>query len=128
MSDGSRSAVDKDPLTFDLFDLLQRCRGDESFMAMMLDKFAKNAPASLDMLRSAIDEGRNEDAVRAAHMLSGAAANMAAVAVCRSAHEIEQSCRNGEFGKAEDLLERLAGEIAQCVESVPKIVSGITAE
>jgi len=81
----------------------------------MLEKFAERVGPDLEKLEQAISCGQQEEAVRAAHTLKGAAANLSAGSVRQAASDVERACRAGQFEEAGRLLVCLREAAGRCV-------------
>ncbi len=81
--------------------------GEPDFRAELLEMFFAEADRQMTALAVAVSSGSSDIALRAAHALSGAAANVGAVQMRELAGEIEAVARAGGLEFAMPLLDRL---------------------
>ncbi|MEA1991930.1 MAG: Hpt domain-containing protein [Thermodesulfobacteriota bacterium] len=68
----------------------------------LINLFVEVGTTDMDKLQSAIDEGKAEDAAKAAHSLKGASGNLGLMEFAQIAKEIEEKGRSGQLeGTAE---------------------------
>ncbi len=72
---------------------LRLLNGDERLYAALLQRFLRDLPARMQELRSALEDGHAEAALRAAHTLKGVAGNVGALSIFAIAAELEQAMR-----------------------------------
>jgi len=83
---------------------------EPNFLADLVNSYIKNAQATLDTIRVAIDE-ENPTALRfAAHSLKGSSANLGAHILAAYAHEVENLGRSGSVSGAQSAYQRLLDE------------------
>jgi CheY-like chemotaxis protein len=83
---------------------------EPNFLADLVKSYIKNAQATLDTIRVAIDE-ENPTALRfAAHSLKGSSANLGAHILAAYAHEVENLGRSGSVSGAQSAYQRLLDE------------------
>ncbi len=97
---------------FDREEALDRLGGDEelifTLIAMMLDEM----PSNIDKLSRALDE-KNADSVRRhAHTIKGAAGNVSAIAIAKTAARMEQDAKNNDLAAASTGLAELKENFA----------------
>jgi CheY-like chemotaxis protein len=85
----------------DIAQLLDRCSGDSAFMRQILGKFQLQLDENLVQLASALNDEDLAQVARLAHALKGAAGNISASAISRTASELERKVREEP---AEELL------------------------
>jgi HPt (histidine-containing phosphotransfer) domain-containing protein len=81
--------------------------GEPEFRAELLEMFFAEADRQMTALAGAISSGSSDIALRAAHALKGAAANVGAVQMRELARELEVVVRSGGLEFAMSLLDRL---------------------
>jgi len=85
---------------------------DEEAYAELLDVFLEDAPARVDAIRSAIDDGDTATLAREAHSYKGAAAVLEATEVRNCADALELLARAGHLHGAAAIANRLVVESA----------------
>jgi signal transduction histidine kinase/CheY-like chemotaxis protein len=93
---------------------LRRTGGNPKRYEMLLRKFAESA--NVDEIRDALASGDTATAVRTAHSLKGAAANLGATAVANSAAEVETGIKAGQ--SVQPQLDTLATKLRAAVEAI----------
>lgn len=89
---------------FDAEGLLDRLMGDSDLAAEILKGFFDDMPNQMERLKTAA-EGQERDQVRRiAHTIKGAAGNIGAVGLEKTAQEIEEAARNNEMEKVISIL------------------------
>lgn len=93
------------PTSAEIFDraaALARLEGDGDLLAMVVASFLEDVPRDLAGLRSALAQGKSQEAGRHAHSIKGASANVGAEALRRIAARLEQQLHEGmtERGRA----------------------------
>ena len=101
------------PPVFDLDDLGARLCGRMDVVPRLTGMFRKNTADNLQALRRAIDAGDREQVRVLAHTIKGAAANISAQALRRTATELESRLREGEGDGWGAYLARLESEFAE---------------
>jgi PAS domain S-box-containing protein len=86
--------------SFDLAAALLRVEGDRELLEEIAGLFAEEWPNLMTKIRAAFDASDALQLARQAHTLKGSASNLGAVAVVRSASELEQMARAGDFHAA----------------------------
>ena len=91
--------------------LKQSISGDMGLLLELIDIFIDTEPAMLTAIGAAL-EGEDTSALeKTAHALKGSAANFGAQAVVRTAAALEALGNGGRLAGAQELLEKLAGEL-----------------
>ncbi len=103
MSDVDRGVFEREAL-------IERLEGDEELLAEIVGLFLEDAPSQIQKVDSAISGGVAVDALRAAHSLKGAAANVGAPKLRQTALDIERLAGAGELSEAARVCERLSSE------------------
>ena len=116
--DGANSAQElhsKEPVTnaIDLTATLERLEGDRDLLGELAQLFRTECPKMVDEIRRAITAHDAENLAQQAHTLKGSAANLGAMAVSRTAMELEKIARSGDMEHASVLLNHLAEEVGQ---------------
>jgi HPt (histidine-containing phosphotransfer) domain-containing protein len=81
--------------------------GDPVFRAELLAMFFEEATRQMTVLSSALATGSSDSALRAAHALKGASANVGAVCMLELSRELEAVVRSGGLEFTAPLLDRL---------------------
>jgi two-component system, sensor histidine kinase and response regulator len=84
---------------------------DTSFFVEVIDLFLEEAPRQLDALREAVAAGDAERARLAAHSLKGAAGNVGAKPMARSADRLEKLARAQSLEGAREIVQDLEGQL-----------------
>jgi CheY-like chemotaxis protein/HPt (histidine-containing phosphotransfer) domain-containing protein len=98
-------AADEDP--FDWALALSHVDGNEALLYELVELFARESRAQLELVRSGIEQRDAELLARGAHTLKGAAQVFGATAVVEVALSLETLGRRGELAGASELLETL---------------------
>lgn len=75
----------------EMWELLGRCLGKPELAARVLLRFQKQLTEDIARIESALDAEEYEAARETVHRLKGAAANVAAHALCEQAHALESA-------------------------------------
>ena len=102
-----------EPPVFDEAVLLNLLGGDREAAAEITAEFLKDAPLQAAALRDALAAGDAALAMRQAHTLKGASANVGAEALRAVAHAAELACADGPPREAAELVERLDAELTR---------------
>ena len=92
------------PSVFDRGAFIQRLMGDEELATTIIAVFLDDIPLQIQALKDYLDGGDTVGAVRQAHTIKGAAANISAEALSAVAFEIE---KNGKMGDQSVLTAKL---------------------
>jgi PAS domain S-box-containing protein len=98
---GSRHAlVEPAALNRDSLEALKslQAEGDDGFLKEMVELFLADTPARLDDLQTALDNGQQQEFVRAVHSIKGASANFGADDLHMMCAAIEEMGRAGQMG------------------------------
>lgn len=99
--------------------LLANCMGNASLVAMLLDKFEKQAREDTVRIEHAIAAGDAGQVARHAHALKGAAGALTAGDIHRTAAAIELAARQSQLDAAEQLLIDLRSDVERCLAYLP---------
>ncbi len=113
----SQSEVPELPV-FDLDDLLKRLGGNQEMVPLFTDMFIRNTAAFIASLQQALCDG-DDDGVRVqAHSIKGAAANISAPRIVKTAAFLETLARDRQQRELwGGLAEQLDGEIKEFVKN-----------
>jgi two-component system, sensor histidine kinase and response regulator len=103
---------DESILVFDRNTLLERLGGKKEMLKVFLDMFDKNITGYLALLQAAFEQGDVEQVRIQAHTIKGAAGNISAIRVSKTAAAMETLAREDQLTEATDLFQRLKDEIA----------------
>lgn len=105
---------------FEVREGIERVGGSVEAYTRLVRKFAENQAGAVREIRSALDDGDHELAVRTAHSLKGAAGALGAVAVQEAAGRLEADLKARSNGAtpAPDLIDPLASSLEQAVETI----------
>lgn len=87
------------------FDGVLRRLGNENIIARVAVKFLNDN--SINELKSALSDGRSEDAFRAAHTLKGVCVNLGFDRLYECSSELTELLRDGSMDGADTLLSRV---------------------
>jgi len=96
---------------FDRTGLLERLGGQEEMVNVFIDMFAKNVSGYVELLLSALDCRDAEQVRIQCHAIKGAAGNIAALQVCKTATAMETHARDGRLNDAAQLFQQLKDEV-----------------
>jgi HPt (histidine-containing phosphotransfer) domain-containing protein len=107
------------PTPLDLPSLLANCMGNASLVAMLLDKFEKQAREDTLRIEHALAAGDAGLTARHSHALKGAAGALTAGDIYRSAAAIELAARQSQLESAAQLLIELRSDVDRCLAYLP---------
>jgi HPt (histidine-containing phosphotransfer) domain-containing protein len=94
--------------------LLDSVDGDRAFVADLAEAYLTDSATHRDGIRAAVDASDADALVRPAHTLKSSSATVGAMAVSRTARELEMAGRSGSLdATVPGLVERLDDEWAQ---------------
>ncbi|MDR2727292.1 MAG: Hpt domain-containing protein [Deltaproteobacteria bacterium] len=96
---------------------LRNLNGNEQLYNKLLRRFADSNIQAGQEIRTAVDAGDNETAVRLAHTLKGVAASLGAPDLSAEALTVEQLLKNGGTLEA-DGLNALEAALGQALEAI----------
>ncbi len=96
---------------FDQQALLDRLSGDKALLEEIVDGFLKDAPHRIDAMKKAVNKGDAQEIQRQAHTLKGAAANVEALALQRTAARLEEAGTIGDLDSAASLVFNLSKDL-----------------
>ena len=102
--------TDIDPPEATIFDregLLARVMGDETLAAVLTNTFLDDIPNQIDTLRQQLETGNCAAATRTAHTIKGAAANVGAIVLSRSAADMEKAGKEAALDNMKHILPKL---------------------
>jgi HPt (histidine-containing phosphotransfer) domain-containing protein len=97
---------------FNRAEVLDRCLGDESLMATLLQVFVQQADEDLAEIQRATAAGDVQKVLKATHRLKGSAANLALERVRQAALAMETHVREQGLAGAESLVDTLRTDVA----------------
>jgi PAS domain S-box-containing protein len=98
------------PMVFNEEALLRRLLGDQRLASPILRSFVSGGPVRLDGLRQRIAAADARGTQHLAHTLKGAAATVAAEALCAMATAVEQAGAAGQLQHCDELMPRVTEE------------------
>ena len=84
--------------------------GDPAVVADLVDTFLAEAPALVETVRRAADDGRRVDLKRAAHSLKSSSAALGAAAMSATCAHLEASALDAEPEAVREAVSRVAAE------------------
>ena len=103
---------------FDKAGLLTRLLGDEELAGRIAATFQQNVPQQIEALRGALTAGDGPSAVRQAHAIKGASANVGGEALRAVAGDIEQAVKAGDLASAGSRLSEMETEFSRLQEAM----------
>ncbi|MHC4886820.1 MAG: Hpt domain-containing protein [Planctomycetota bacterium] len=97
---GRPTATSGDAVLFDRAEALEGLGGSQALLAQVVETLCCDLPLMLEALECSLEQGDLEEAVRHAHSIKGAAANLAGHRVQRAALMVEVAARAGNPGDA----------------------------
>jgi PAS domain S-box-containing protein len=105
----------------DLTAALERVEGDRELFNEIAQLFAHECPGFIESIRRAHAADDLPSVQRLAHTLKGAASNVAATKVTEAALALEIHARDGQMGQADELIAKLASEVALVLPEIDSI-------
>ncbi len=110
-----------EPKVIDRETVMARFCGDGAMFREAAEVFRQSCPRLLAQLRQAFAAGDRVALERAAHTLRGSVGNFGAEAAVEAALALERSAAGEEWGRMEQVLERLEEEIERLVPALEKL-------
>ncbi|MGC3967924.1 MAG: response regulator [Pirellulales bacterium] len=107
---------------FRVDDLLSRCQGDKAFATRLLEKFRNRLPGDLAAISEAAASGDREALRSRAHQLKGCAKNLGAEKLGLHVGVIEAEATSGAELTLNTAVERLHGEVEDCLNRVDLLI------
>ncbi len=101
----------KEALPVNMDAALERCGGDRDFLNEMLNEFLEFAQGQITQIAGAIDKSDLPVLTREAHSIKGAAANLGAETLAKTALELELLGKQEQLNGARELLDKLNEQI-----------------
>jgi CheY-like chemotaxis protein/HPt (histidine-containing phosphotransfer) domain-containing protein len=105
---------------FDAEGLLRRLMGDRQLAGKVIEGFLERTPATLDALRTRLDEADAPGALALAHALRGSSATVAAVGLQVVALAMEVAGKQGELDRCGELLPRAVEEFQRYKDTLER--------
>ncbi len=106
-------AEDGEEMVWDRAAMLARLMDDEELAGIILESFLGDLPRQIEMLRQALDADDMTVAVRQAHTIKGAAANVGGEQLRTEALTMEEGLRRGEATTARERLPHIEAAFAR---------------
>ena len=100
--------------------LLENMAGDEELVKEILDTFKEDAASIVESLRTAINEGHNNEAQLHSHSLKGASANVKATELYTVAKELNDYYKASQFDKAPECFKRVEAAYERLLNELSK--------
>jgi HPt (histidine-containing phosphotransfer) domain-containing protein len=104
-------------------DVLREVGGDR-FFGELIDTFLADAPSLLAQLRRGFENGRPEEARRAAHTLKSNGATFGAQSFSQLCRELEEMATTGRLERAPDLVGQVDAEYASVEAALAAVRDG----
>jgi HPt (histidine-containing phosphotransfer) domain-containing protein len=111
----------------DVSALLDRCVGDKTFVAKILDKFAQRVATDVDALRAAVEASDLAAVTRGAHTIKGSAANVSAIKLSAACDLLEKDARAGELATAPERLATIGRELDRFFDALEETLESLKA-
>jgi HPt (histidine-containing phosphotransfer) domain-containing protein len=114
---------------YDLDALVDRCMGDASLAAKLLDRFGERLPITVAEVERALAAGDRSELLRQAHTLKGEAGSLAAVRLQKAAAELEACVRDVQDLKDPQIVSlgrALTAAANQCRQRWPHAIDALT--
>ncbi len=115
------NAVIEEKSIFDEKEILERLMDDQDMARQVIHIFLQQLPVQVCDLKKHIDRSDVALAAGLAHTIKGAAANVAASAIRKTAQDIEETVKNGQWQQAAGIVHDLDRHAGQFKEAVQKI-------
>jgi HPt (histidine-containing phosphotransfer) domain-containing protein len=102
-----------------LGDFLERCMGNSTIAALVLDKFEKQLHADMPALETHLARRDVDQIARAAHALKGSAGAAAAAELQGVAERVEGFARQRQIESIRQSLSELRTEVERCLAYLP---------
>jgi CheY-like chemotaxis protein len=112
------SGADTEPGAFDKVELMGRLDGDVHSLVEVVDEFLRTCPGVLSAIGQAVDSRDSQALERAAHMLKGAVATLAAKPAFDAALNLEMMGRYGQLDAAGEGLTLLEERISSLTSAL----------
>jgi two-component system, sensor histidine kinase and response regulator len=125
---GSNVPAEK-PATSSSFDIdaaLQHVEGDRELLDEIVRIFLDECPRNMADIQNSIRAADPSVLERAAHTLKGAAANLCAGGVTRSAADLENCARTGDLSQARDQFHALQDAVGQLLHELEGLLRKVT--
>lgn len=106
------------PKPIDESEVLERCQGDRSLLAEIIELFDAGSEALLREMDSAVAQGNAEALAKAAHTLKGSIGNFTSGPAYSAVQEIESLARNNDLASARNALLALKIAVQQLTEAL----------
>ena len=122
----SPSVPESDPVLpiFDLDALIQRLGGRDNMVGRFIELFLKQASTCSTALHEALRSGEIEVVRTQTHTLKGAAGNISALRIQKTAAIIEGIAKSGLMDGVDELVTQLGSEISEFRKTTSKHISG----
>jgi HPt (histidine-containing phosphotransfer) domain-containing protein len=97
----------KEPVVLDQDALMERLNNNKELYRMVMEMFLEKTPATIAELQEAITTNDSTTTQLLAHNLKGTAANLGAETLYDSAQILEQSGKENDLAKADDILKNI---------------------
>ncbi|HEY1922622.1 MAG TPA: response regulator, partial [Tepidisphaeraceae bacterium] len=111
----SKQQKEEAPPPIEVASLLKRCRGNQKLMERLFTTFASLIAGQMSSLDQAMASADSAALARLAHSIKGAAANLDAGDVRKSALELEKLASAGELAGAEAEISQLKEKVRECL-------------
>ncbi len=118
----SRESMPEVPTLWDANVALSHMDGDQVLLRELMELFVETAPATLSMMRDAIDRHDYQTAERSAHTMKGSIGTFRAEQVVACAAELERAALDHRRNDLELAYTRLAGYITELLQDFQKYI------
>jgi PAS domain S-box-containing protein len=108
-----RAVDDEDVLDYEAIEELRARGGDDAFVVQLVETFLRDAPALLETLHGALENGEAQHLHRAAHTLKSSGRVFGATRLAELCQELEATARTGALAGAAELVAGIDEEYAR---------------
>jgi two-component system sensor histidine kinase/response regulator len=126
---GSSPMTENSRVTSELIDrasLLERVEGDHELLAEMIQIFMEEAPALMNAMHEALQNGDMAELERTAHSLKGAASNLSSKVTSNAALNLEQDAKNNDVRSAKESLAEVEGVMKLLLTALCDVCQGVS--
>ena len=115
------NAVIEEKPSFDEEEILERLMGDQNMARDVILLFLRQLPGQISELRKHVDRSDADAAAGLAHLIRGAAANVAATGIRKTAQDIESTAKAGKWEALPGAVQKLEGHADQFQKALQNV-------
>ncbi len=120
----TRLKKEKGTVNLDIFNvdtLLERVFDDKDLLNELIDLFFKDAPKLMSSIKTSYKAGDLKQVQNTAHTIKGMAGNFSAESLQKTAFQLEQTCKAGDFAKAGLIIDTVEMEFELLKKEIGKL-------